>query len=169
MMGITLSDELHRHLRKEMIINFVINIAANGTIAWFAFAASQHVAMWGEHSFGPDLALTAFFLCWIIGAIFVAVHRSKASKGKMAPLAIAVPDWLPRNSLLMGLLFGVAGLLLFYPLTLGVLWALGLGEIELLAFCIFKGVWAGVLACLVIPPAVIFGLATATGAEPAIS
>lgn len=166
MMGISLPVDLNRHLRKEMVTNFAINLVINGAIAWFAFGASQRVPMWGEHGYGADLAITAFFLCWIIGAIFVAMHRSKVRKGKFAPLAITVPAWLPRNALLFGLLLGIFALLTVFPITVGVLWVFGLSNIDLLAFSIFKGAWAGVLACIVIPPSVIFGMATVDAAAP---
>jgi hypothetical protein len=150
-----------RHLRKEMIVNFSINLIINGLIAWFAFSAQARVPMWGEHSFGGDLAVTTFFLCWIIGAIVVATHRAKAKKDQLPVINLDLPLWLPKNPVLMGLLFAVLALLVYYPATLLILLVFGFVEIDLLAFSVFKGFWAGVLACLVIPPAMIFGLATA--------
>jgi hypothetical protein len=149
-----------------MAINFAINLAINSVIAWFAFSTKARVAMWGEHSFGGDLAITAFILCWIVGAIFVAIHRSKVNNDKLPAVELDLPAWLPKNPILIGLLLATIALLVYYPLTLLALLIFGFSEMDLLVFSVFKGLWAGLLACLVIPPAMIFGLATATKIEP---
>jgi len=161
-----LPQNTRRHLHKEMAISFAINLVINGVIAWFAFSAKTRVAMWGEHSFAGDLAITAFILCWIVGAIFVATHRTKVNKEKLAAVELDLPGWLPRSPILMGLLLATIALLIYYPFTLVALLMFGFAEMDLLVFSVFKGLWAGLLACLVIPPAMIFGLATANKAEP---
>ena len=151
---------IYNHIRKEATINFFLNLIINAVIAWFALGKNSPLTLWGEHSFGPDLITTAVILGWLLGGIFIFTHRMKVRKGQLPALDLDIPRWLPRNSLLAGLCFCVATLVCFLPITFATFYALDISTLTIEAYCVFKGVWAGVIAMLVVPLAILVGLST---------
>ena len=69
---------------------------------------------------------------------------------------------MPTRFWAAGLVFGLFGLLVVAPLTLGPMALLGITELSPLAYAIFKGIWAGVMAGVMIVPIVMVALATDT-------
>lgn len=152
---------LTRHIKKESISNFVINMLCNGVIAWFIFKPQATLALWGEHGFGIDLLVTALLLSLILSAIVIMIHRHKLAKNKIDALLwnanvtshrllrLIPSHWLPAS-----LCFAVAGLLLLGLPTFALLYASGFHEMSVLHYSIFKGIWAGLVAAMIIPPVI---------------
>ncbi len=55
-------------------------------------------------------------------------------------------------------IFGFIGLVVLVPLTLLPLFALGITQMTPLSYSIFKGVWAGVLAGVMLWPIIMYAL-----------
>jgi hypothetical protein len=163
-----MSSTLRRYILRESTINFITNAFFNGVIAWLLLRGGSDLTMWGEHSFAIDLMATAFILLFIVTLIVVALHRRKVRHGKIEPLVWDQQRWMhrllqrfPASLWRSGLLFATIGLLLFSPLTLVPMAALGYEHFTPDAYAVFKGLWAGLVAGLMMGPMILLGLATA--------
>jgi hypothetical protein len=160
-----MSQQLNTHIRAQSRNNFLINLVLNAVIAWFLLKDKGALTPWGETGYGADLVITGFLLAALVALFAMKIHRGQLAKGLHQPLANAEVGAVARlagssdwgNSLL----FGLAGALLAAA-TVGVLMLLPLPPFDPLAYAVFKGVWAGVLAALVVPPAIRLGLRTAS-------
>jgi len=142
-----------------------MNTLFNGVIAWLLLRSQETLPFWGEHSFGVDLIATAFLLLLIISLIVIPIHKRKVRKGGMPVLHWSedrivdrVLRSLPANTVLGGLAFGLFGLIVVAPLTLLPFFSLGITHLDPLTFAIFKGIWAGLLAAVMVGPMIRFGL-----------
>lgn len=152
-----MSTSLSAHIRKETLVNLVIN----GGLAYWLLHKHPELLAWGENGYGPDLLITGFLLAAIISAIFIAMHRRKRAKGDLEGLAGAEQGWvrhMPANTWLAAGVFGLIGLLVAAPLLLAILWVLGIESLVPLHYAMIKGLWAGLLAALLVPPAIRLGL-----------
>lgn len=165
-----MSPALTRHIKKESVSNFIINMFCNGLIAWFIFKPQPALALWGQNGFGVDLLLTALLLSLILSAIVIMIHRHKLAKNGIEALLwnanvashrmlkLVPSHWLPAS-----LCFAVGGLLLLGLPTLALLYAGGFHEMSAMQYSIFKGIWAGAIAALIIPPVIMVALGRADG------
>lgn len=156
-----MSATLSAHIRKESLVNLAINLLINGGLAYWLLHEHPELLAWGEHGYGPDLLITGFLLAAIISVIFIAMHRRKRVKGELPGLSVAEQGWvrhLPGNPWVAGVVFGLIGLLIAAPLLLGLLWLSGVQALSPLHYALIKGIWAGVFAALVVPPAIRLGL-----------
>ena len=161
-----MNTTINQHIQKESRNNFVINLAINGAIAWFTFKQQHTIFMWGDKSFAPDLLITVTLLSLILSAIVMLIHRKKAAKGTLNTLTWRTESWFhrilkyfPENTLSASLYFALAGFLLFGLPTIAIFYALGVTELTALQYAIFKGIWTGVIAALLIPPVITLSLA----------
>jgi hypothetical protein len=108
--------------------------------------------------------ITGFLLASLVALFAIKGHRSKLAKGQHEAVPPAELGALARvatgNDWSNSLLFGLAGALLGAG-TVGMLMLLPLPPFSPPAYAVFKGVWAGILAALVIPPAIKLGLRAA--------
>lgn len=159
-----MNHSLQSHIRTQARHNFVINLVLNGAIAWFLLRDKPALTAWGEHGYGADLMITGFLLAALVAVFTMKIHRAKLAKGEHEPVPAAALGTLSRvatrNDWSNSLLFGLAGALLGAG-TVGMLMLLPLPPFSPLAYAVFKGVWAGILAALVIPPAIKLGLRAA--------
>ncbi len=159
-----MNASLQSHIRTQSRHNFVINLVLNGAIAWFLLKDKPALTAWGEHGYGADLMITGFLLAALVAVFAMKGHRSKLAKGQHEAVPAAALGALARvatrNDWSNSLLFGLAGALIGAG-TVGMLMLLPLPPFSPLAYALFKGVWAGVLAALVIPPAIKLGLRAA--------
>ena len=155
---------LKSHIRMQSRLNFIINLVLNGAIAWFLLKDKPALSAWGEHGYGADLMITGFLLASLVAVFAMKGHRAKLAKGEHEAVPPAALGALARvatgNDWSNSLLFGLAGALLGAG-TVGMLMLLPLPPFSPLAYAVFKGVWAGILAALVIPPAIKLGLRAA--------
>jgi len=161
-----MDQQIYHHIKKESIVNFACNAVVNGLIAWFIVRSKGMLIIWGgEHSFGQDIVATAFLLLLIISLIVIPLNKKNVLKGKVPSF-----EWnqnlflhkilskFPKNTFLSSLVFGVIGLVIIVPVTLLPLYAFGITQMTPLSYSIFKGVWAGVLAGVMLWPIILYAL-----------
>lgn len=158
-----MDEALRQHIRKQAWHNFAVNLVLNGLIAWMLLRGRPAFGAWGEHGYGPDMMATGFILAALVGVIVIKIHRAKRLKGEFENLPDAALGVLAsvarRGDWGNALLFGLAGALLSAGFV-GMLMLLPLPPFEPQTYAVVKGVWAGVLAALVVPPAIKLGLRT---------
>lgn len=164
--------ELKHYLLHNATTNGLANTVANGGICWFLIKDKGIVTWWGHSNFGGDLLATGFILPFIVTLIVIPIQRMKVRKGKIAGVSTAsVSGWLerftrmPSNLWAQAGLFGLLGMLVIAAPTLALLWLSGITEFTPMAYAIFKGVWAGVLAAFVVLPMIVVALSSAVAVE----
>lgn len=161
-----MNEVISANIKKETAINGGLNAVLNGLIIWFMKKDGGTVSLVGEDGFGMDITITAVALMFLITMIVMAIQRRKVRKGNMVTFNWDLSNRMhrvlaafPRSVWLSGLIFGVVGLIVVAPVTLGPMALLGFTEMTPMAYAIFKGVWAGILAALIIPPIIMLALA----------
>ncbi len=137
-----------QHVRKETIINVVINVVINCTIIWFLNRHKDTVSAFGDEGFRVDILATAFLLFFLMSLIVMSIHRALQKANKLPEFYINSQHWrhklfgrLPYSVWVLALGFGLFALLVFAPLTIGVLAAFSITEFTPLAYTIGKGIW----------------------------
>jgi hypothetical protein len=148
------------------IINFIIN----GAIAWAVYRSMAAVPTWGEKSIAGDTVVTAFLLPFMICLIVTPLTHRKIRNGE-----IPVIEWrrvshrvlgrLPNSTFLRAFIFGLIGAVGAGSLTPLVFSILGITELPLLEFLIFKSTFAAVLAGVVTPVSALCALGDACDPE----
>jgi hypothetical protein len=153
------------HLRHEALVGGVSNAFFNGLIAWLLLRNGPALAWGGEHSFAVDVVATSLLLPLIIALIVIPLQRSKLSKGKLQSINLgsdsrlqAMANYFPASTFKSALLFGLLGMCLIAPLTLAVFFALGIDSVAPLHYALFKGIWAGLMAAVLVLPMVLLAL-----------
>jgi hypothetical protein len=146
-------------VKKEMLIGGLSNTLFNGVIAWLLLRNGDDLILAGESGYAVDLLATAFILPFIVTLIVVPLNRRKVTSGAQPALILDQNHWLdsimarfPANLAARAACIGLLSMLIFAPLTLLPLWALGIEPFSPLAYSIFKGIWAGCLAALLTAP-----------------
>lgn len=155
---------VHDHIRSETKKNIIINLVLNAAIAYATLHSLTEVSTWGEQGYGKDLILTGFLLCTILGGIFIGLFRHKQNKEEIIPAGNegkALAWLLPYSPWLAAPWMGILGAALAAPLLLGLLALLGIEALSPIAYATIKGIWAGVLAAIVVPVAIRQGLRAA--------
>tara|TARA_R110000850_G_scaffold171677_2_gene297058 strand:- start:24 stop:518 length:495 start_codon:yes stop_codon:yes gene_type:complete len=154
-----------QHLRHEILVGGVSNTIFNGVIAWFLLKSGPALAWGGDHSFAVDVLATAFILPFIVALIIIPLQRGKLNKGKLEPIYLGassfmqrVADRLPAGTFKSALIFGLFGICIIAPLTLLGFYLLGVSHVSPLNYAIFKGIWAGLMAALLVVPMVLLAL-----------
>ena len=153
------------HLRHEVLIGGVSNAIFNGLIAWLLLKSGPALAWGGAHSFALDVIATALLLPPIVAMIVIPLQRSKLNKGKLQAISLgpdstvqAIANRFPAGTFKSALLFGLVGLCVIAPLTLLGFYLTGVQEIAPTYYAIFKGVWAGAMAAVLVIPMVLIAL-----------
>ena len=153
------------HLRHEALVGGESNAFFNGLIAWLLLRNGPALAWGGEHSFAVDVIATSLLLPLIIALIVIPLQRSKLSKGKLQSINLgtdsrlqAIANYFPTSTFKSALLFGLLGMCLIAPLTLAVFFALGIESVAPLHYALFKGIWAGLMAAVLVLPMVLLAL-----------
>lgn len=156
------SATLSVHIKREIIINGVMNTLFNGVIAWWLLKDGGTLTLWGAEGFAIDLAATGTILLFIVALIVMPLNSGKVKKGKLEPTS-----WQPDNALhrllqrlpaslfMRALCFALAGLMVLAPLTIAALSVFGIELMEPLNYAIFKGLWAGGIAALMTAPMIL--------------
>ncbi len=169
-----MANTLAEDIRKEALINGCANAFFNGLIAWWLLQDSEPLGLLGSGGMLVDLAATGFILVFIVTLIVVAINRRKVASGEVAFCGLEQGNALhgllarlPAKSWLTGLLFGSFALLVVAPATGLLLWLFGVHSLPGSQYAIFKGVWAGLLAALMVGPMITYARATAS--RPGVS
>lgn len=151
-------SDFEDHLRRSVLSNFVFNLIINGGLAWWLLGKASLLTPWQDPAYGPDLVITGFLLCAIVAAIVMEINRRGALRGEAAPVPAR---WASRATASDTNRWGIclaAGLLGAAVSAIAVI-ACGawVGALTVPAYAIFKGVWAGLLAAVVVVPATVLG------------
>lgn len=154
-----------QHIKHEILVGGISNTIFNGIIAWLLLKSGPALAWGGDHSFAVDVIATAFILPFIVALIVIPLQRGKLNKGKLEPIHLGagsfmqrMADRLPAGTFKSALIFGLVGMCVIAPLTLLGFYVLGVEQISPLSYSIFKGVWAGLMAGVLVVPMVLLAL-----------
>ena len=161
-----MDHEVQHHITKESIVNSICNGVLNGFITWLIIKSRGMQTIWGgEHNFSVDMAVTAFLILLIVSLIIIPINKGKVRKGKVPSVQWDQRQGLhrilckfPRSLLLTSLIFGFIGIVIIVPLTLLPLYALGITHMTASSYSIFKGVWAGIFAGVMVWPIILYAL-----------
>lgn len=154
-----------KHLKHEILVGGGSNAFFNGVICWLLIGNGPSQTWTGAHSFAIDIIATALLLPPIVAAIVIPLQRRKMNKGKLTSIRLsgeskvqALADRFPASTAKSAGLYALIGVFLIAPVTLLGFYLLGIEQIEPLYYAIFKGVWAGVMASILIVPMVLTAL-----------
>ncbi len=158
-------SELKHYLLHGGTTNGLANAVANGAICWFLIKHKGDVTWWGHNNFGGDLLATALILPFIVTLIVIPLQRAKRRKGKLSsPDINALPSYLswvlrmPKNLWARASLFGLIGTVAIAAPTLLALFLAGTTAFTPMQYAIFKGLWAGLLAAILVCPMITLAL-----------
>lgn len=160
-----MTDDSKSHLVHEVLVGGVSNTVFNGLIAWLMLKNGPPMVWSGPHSFAVDIAATALLLPLIVALIVIPLQRKKLRAGKLQPIDLgpdspvqALADRFPASTPRSALMFGLLGLVVIAPITLLGFYLLGVQQVEPLHYALFKGVWAGLMAAVLVVPMVLCAL-----------
>ena len=159
-------------LLEQLVVPTLFNLAFNAFLGWATFRPYTPVPLWFElriwsdllkPTIGGDVLGMLFFLPGLTCLIGTPLIKRAARLGKVERLRIAPEEhWLlrrmPRSLWVRAGFIGLACVVAFGPVSIGVLSFLGLTAWPLGAAVWFKGVYAGLLAALVTPPIALYAL-----------
>lgn len=155
------------HIRHEVLVGGISNMIFNGLIAWLLLKSVPALAWSGDHSFAVDVIATGLLLPFIVALIVIPLQRGKLNKGKLRAIDLGASsfmqraaDKLPASTFKSALLFGLFGMCVIAPLTLLGFYLLGVEQVSPLHYSIFKGIWAGLMAAVLVVPMVLLALRT---------
>lgn len=162
-----MAENARQHLQHEALVGGVSNAFFNGLIAWLLLKSGPALAWGGAHSFAVDVIATALLLPLIVALIIIPLQRGKLRKGKLQPIDLgpqsllqSLADRFPTSIFKSALLFGLLGMGIVAPLTLLGFYLIGVQEVSPLHYAIFKGLWAGLMAAVMVIPMVLCALRT---------
>ncbi len=168
-----MSTAFAKHLRREAAINGVMNALFNGAIAAWLLKGKGVLPMWGGQGFAIDMIATAFALVFIVSCIVIPLTQHKLRRGKLPQphwqpheLAARLSDVAPRALALRALWLGLFASAVVAPLSLLLLCLVGVQQLTAMDYALFKGLWAGALAALMVPPMIWLGTAGNRDGEP---
>lgn len=157
-----MADSAHTHLKHEVLVGGISNTVFNGLIAWLLLRSGPDL---GFGNIAGDVIATALLLPFIVALIVIPLQRGKMNKGALQPINLgagsrmqAFADRFPGTTFKAALLFGLTGMLLIAPLTLLGFYLLGIEQVTPVNYAIFKGIWAGAMAGLLVIPMVLTAL-----------
>ena len=160
-----MTEDSRSHLVHEALVGGVSNTVFNGLIAWLMLKGGPPMVWSGAHSFAVDIAATALLLPLIVALIVIPLQRRKLRTGKLQSIDLgpgsavqALADRFPASTGWSALLFGLLGLAVIAPITLLGFYLLGVQQVEPLHYALFKGVWAGLMAGVLVIPMVLVAL-----------
>ncbi|WP_345335637.1 hypothetical protein [Ferrimonas pelagia] len=160
-----MSKQTKTHIKKDVALNVFLNVVLNAGISWMLLKGGETLIWGGDKGFVGDLLATAFLMPFIVTLIMIAVQRKKVRAGKRDAVALNTGAPLmsllarfPRSLFKNGLLFGGAGMLILAPITLLGLWIVGVETFSPGTYSVFKGLWAGVIAGILVPMMILVGL-----------
>jgi hypothetical protein len=153
------------HIRQEVLVSGVSNAIFNGLLAWLLLKSGPALGWSGEHSFVVDVIATGLLLPLIVALIVIPLQRGKLKSGKLQPISLgassaiqSLADRLPAGTFKSACLFGLFGMLVIAPLTLLGFYLVGVEEVSPAEYAIFKGLWAGLMAAVLVIPMVLVAL-----------
>ena len=153
------------HLRREVLVCGISNAIFNGLGVWLLKKNGPDLRWGGENSFAVDIIATGLLLPFIVALIVIPLQRSKLHKAMLQPINLgpgsfmqALADRFPATTFKSACLFGLIGMLLLAPLTLAGLHLTGIEQLAPRDYALFKGVWTGIIAAVLVVPMVLIAL-----------
>ncbi|HYW02596.1 MAG TPA: hypothetical protein VFA86_01525 [Gammaproteobacteria bacterium] len=153
-----MSGALRRFLVVDQsIVGFVINFLINAVIAWYFFRAMAEVPLTGgSQNILGDIIGTFFLLPLIACVIVTPLVRRQVRSGKLAAFhwdrsTHRIYRLLPRSSFFRGVVLGIVCTIVLGLPLFGIFQAAGLHALGYWRFVFVKGIYAGLLAALIIP------------------
>jgi len=149
----------------EVLVGGLSNTVFNGFFAWLLLRDGPALGWAGESSFVVDVIATALLLPFIVALIVMPLQRGKLNRGKLPVICLgpgsalqSIADRLPVSSFKSALLFGLFGMVVIAPLTLLGFYLLGIEQVQPIAYAVFKGIWAGLMAAVLVIPMILVAL-----------
>jgi hypothetical protein len=153
------------HLRREVLVSGISNAIINGLGVWWLKKDGPVLGWEGANSFAVDIIATGLLLPFIVALIVIPLQRSKLNKGMQQPIHLGTGSWVqsladrfPANTFKSACLFGAVGMLLLAPLTLAGIALMGVEQFQPRDYAIFKGIWTGLVAAILVVPMLLIGL-----------
>jgi len=159
------SQSLAHVIRHETLVSGLSNAVFNGLAAWLLLRGGSNLTLFGAHSYAVDVAATAFILPFIVTLIVIPLNRRKVARGTLSSINLDTNRWLearlqgfPSQLGWQAVLVGLLTMVIATPLIVLPLWALGILEFTPLAYALFKGAWAGLMAAAITRPLLLLAL-----------
>jgi hypothetical protein len=159
-----MSAEARRFHAMQIAGSILANVPINAAFAWVFFREPTAPLF----AYGPCVAVdtlgTSFFLPLITALILTPMVRRMQRRG-LAPELRFVPwtrrafGWLPSRTLARGLALGGISIVLFTPLVVGPMAAMGIVSMTRTAVITFKAAYGAALGVIVTPPLVLCAIA----------
>lgn len=150
------------HLRKEIGINFVINIVINFGAGYATYRQWEVIQAWGFKGYVFDFMLAGLFLSVILTVIMVRNYRRKNLSLQLSPAATAIErlsDAAPDRLWPLCVVAAAVGVAIAIVSALALVPIASVVSFSVVGLALIKGIWAGLLACLVVAVAVRKGMA----------
>ncbi len=155
----------NNHIRHEILVCGISNTLFNGMAAWLLMKNVPELRWGTDDSFAVDILATGLLLPLIVALLVIPMQRSKLNKGKLQPIHLGASSFIqsfadrfPSSTFKSAGLFGLIGMLVYAPLTLAGFFLLGVDTISPVHYAIFKGLWAGLIAAVLVVPMVLIAL-----------
>lgn len=156
---------LQKEVRKMTINNVIGNFLGHAGITYWIKRSLSGIESGGVQGYIGDFVVTGFLFPSILAVIFLLMYRRKMARGEFD--VSEVPNRrpgnrLPDNAWLAALVIGLLGLA-SAALPLGLFLALaGPQPLSPMAVSMSKGIWAAIVAGIIVPVAMYHGAGTAT-------
>lgn len=159
------SERDKKYIWHEVLVSGLSNVIFNGILAWFLLRDGPNLGWGGESSFVVDIIATGLLLPLIFGYIFITLQRRKFDNGELAPISFgssstvqSFSDRFPGSAIKSAIVFGLIGLVGIAPLTLLGFYLIGVIEASPLHYAVFKGIWAGLMASILVVPMILIAM-----------
>lgn len=153
------------HIRHEILVCGISNTLFNGLSAWLLMKNGPALRWQGDHSFVVDVIATGLLLPLIVALIVIPLQRGKLNSGKLPAIDLgdssimqSLANRFPASTPKSAGLFGLIGMLVIAPLTLAGFYLLGIDQVSPEQYAVFKGLWAGLIAAVLVVPMVLIAL-----------
>ena len=153
---------LASEVRKMTINNVIGNFAGHAGITYWIKRDLPGIQAGGAEGYIADFLVTGFLFCGILAAIFIFMYRKKAAAGEFTPEEVKlsrVHDWLPVKPWPASVAIGLAGLVSAALPLCAYLLVVGQSPLSPAAVSLTKGVWAALVAALIVPVSIYHGAA----------
>ena len=135
----------------------VSNAVINGLIAWLLLRNNGPLTWTGDQNIAVDIVATSLLLPFFMALIIIPLQRARLRKGLQASIDLGEHSALqrfanrfPTSIFGCAALFAMLGLVVIAPSALLGFYLLGVQQITAIDYTIFKAVWAGFIAAILV-------------------
>jgi hypothetical protein len=150
------SDHYKFLIIDQGILAFIINSTINAAIGYVIYISRLTLPLWGMTSIAGDIIIMTFLLTVIVSYLVTLATYKKIKNGRLEKatwrrLSNQFLGILPANTFLRAMILAVLFTIILVPIVIATLAALGINEMTIMTFVIFKGTLAGFLGIIVAP------------------